>query len=133
MAVNRDQLFAELEALTEAEIGWARCRSMGRGQAPAGRTLPRSVEIDDDAVRGCHYCERGGVGGGSSREKGNLDSACSPRHRGGGNGRSDGIGVRRLPGASELDLVSANGSHQLEPQSVVGINWHQGTNLNFDL
>jgi hypothetical protein len=32
-----------------------------------------------------------------------------------------------------LDLVSANGFHQLEPQSVVGINWHQGTNLNFDL
>jgi hypothetical protein len=71
-----------------------------------------------------HYCERGGVGGGSSREEGNLDSACSPHHRGGGNGRSNGIGVRRLPGSSELDLVSANGSHQLEPQSVVGINWH---------
>jgi hypothetical protein len=132
MAVNRDQLFGELEALTEAEI------EAGLDAGVWGEDKRQLVEhyLDQLKLTTMQFeaaTTRGGVGGGSSREEGNLDSACSLHHRGGGNDRSDGIGVRRLPGSSELDLVSANGFHQLEPQSVVGINWHQGTNLNFDL
>jgi hypothetical protein len=109
MAVNRDQLFAELEALTEAEI------EAGLDAGVWGEDKRQLVEHYLDQLKlttmqlEAATSAKEAAFASAANAKATSIAFCSPHHRGGGNGRSNCISIRCVRCSSELDLVRTSG------------------------